>query len=91
PANDMAGALTTVKSRHHPALPHEYLPDFLTRLSRYRGRVMTRIAVELTLLTFVRSSELRFARWEEIDLTRAVWKIPATRKPIKGVRFSERG
>ncbi|SFU41777.1 phage integrase central domain-containing protein [Xenorhabdus koppenhoeferi] len=91
PANDMAGALTTVKSRHHPALPHEYLPDFLTRLSRYRGRVMTRIAVELTLLTFVRSSELRFARWEEIDLTRAVWKIPATRKPIKGVKFSERG
>uniref|UniRef100_UPI000AC4A61D tyrosine-type recombinase/integrase n=1 Tax=Xenorhabdus eapokensis TaxID=1873482 RepID=UPI000AC4A61D len=91
PANDMTGALTTTKSRHHPALPHECLPDFLNRLSAYRGRLLTKIAVELALLTFVRSSELRFARWQEIDLENAVWKIPATRKPIKGVRFSERG
>ncbi|MBC8946865.1 MULTISPECIES: tyrosine-type recombinase/integrase [Xenorhabdus] len=91
PASDMAGALSTVKSRHHPALPHEDLPDFLNRLSVYRGRLLTKIAVELALLTFVRSSELRFARWQEIDLENAVWKIPATRQPIKGVRFSERG
>ncbi|CDM90181.1 tyrosine-type recombinase/integrase [Xenorhabdus bovienii] len=91
PANDMAGALTTVKSNHHPALPHERLPEFLTRLARYRGRLITRIALELTLLTFVRSSELRFARWEEVDLERATWKIPATRKPIEGVKFSGRG
>ncbi len=91
PANDISGALTTVKSKHHPALPHERLPEFLTRLARYRGRLITRIALELTLLTFVRSSELRFARWEEVDLERAIWKIPATRKPIEGVKFSERG
>ncbi|CDL86347.1 integrase (bacteriophage integrase) [Xenorhabdus cabanillasii JM26] len=91
PASDMAGTLSTVKSRHHPALPHEALPDFLSRLSAYRGRLLTKIAVELALLTFVRSSELRFARWQEIDLENAVWKIPATRQPIKGVRFSERG
>ncbi|PHM50986.1 tyrosine-type recombinase/integrase [Xenorhabdus sp. KK7.4] len=91
PASDMAGALSTVKSRHHPALPHEDLPDFLSRLSVYRGRLLTKIAVGLTLLTCVRSSELRFARWQEIDLENAVWKIPATRQPIKGVRFSERG
>ncbi len=91
PANDMAGALSTVKSKHHPALPHERLPEFLTRISRYRGRLITRIALELTLLTFVRSSELRFARWEELDLENAVWKIPATRKAIEGVKFSERG
>ncbi|MEX0447942.1 tyrosine-type recombinase/integrase [Xenorhabdus sp. SGI246] len=91
PASDMAGALSTVKSRHHPALPHEALSDFLSRLSAYGGRLLTKIAVELALLTFVRSSELRFARWQEIDLENAVWKIPATRQPIKGVRFSERG
>ncbi|MDE9467633.1 tyrosine-type recombinase/integrase, partial [Xenorhabdus bovienii] len=83
-----AGALTTTNSRHHPALPHESLPDFLNRLSAYRGRLLTKIAVELALLTFVRSSELRFARWQEIDFENAVWKIPATRQPIKGVRFS---
>ncbi|CCW32657.1 integrase arm-type DNA-binding domain-containing protein [Xenorhabdus nematophila] len=91
PANDMSGALSTVKAKHHPALPHERLPEFLTHLSHYRGRLITQIAVELTLLTFVRSSELRFARWEELDLENAVWKIPATRKPIEGVKCSERG
>ncbi|MEQ1968921.1 integrase arm-type DNA-binding domain-containing protein [Xenorhabdus nematophila] len=91
PANDMAGALATVKSNHHPALPHERLHEFLTRLSCYRGRLITRIAVELTLLTFVRSSEMRFARWEEVDLERAIWHIPATRKPIEGVKHSQRG
>ncbi|MDE9460928.1 tyrosine-type recombinase/integrase [Xenorhabdus bovienii] len=91
PANDMAGALSTVKAKHHPALPHEHLPEFLTRLSHYHGRLITRIAVELTLLTFVRSNELRLVRWEELDLENAVWKIPATRKAIEGVKFSERG
>ncbi|MDC9606366.1 tyrosine-type recombinase/integrase [Xenorhabdus griffiniae] len=91
PANDMAGTLTIVKPKHHPALPHERLPEFLARLSCYRGRLLTKIAVELTLLTFVRSSEMRFARWEEIDLKRAVWHIPATRKPIDGVKHSQRG
>ena len=67
PAVDMAGALSTVKARHYPALPFNRFPEFLERLTAYRGRVMTRIAVELSLLTFVRSSELRFARWDEFD------------------------
>ena len=50
-----------------------------------------RIAVELSLLTFVRSSELRFARWDEFDFEKAVWRIPAKREEIKGVRYSHRG
>ncbi len=52
---------------------------------------MTRIAVELSLLTFVHSSELRFARWDEFDFERALWRIPAQRTEIKGVRYSHRG
>jgi len=52
---------------------------------------MTRIAVELSLLTFVRSSELRFARWDEFDFEKACWRIPAKREQIEGVRYSHRG
>ncbi len=52
---------------------------------------MTRIAVELSLLTFVRSSELRFARWDEFDFDKSLWRIPAKREEIKGVRYSYRG
>jgi integrase len=47
---------------------------------------MTRIAVELSLLTFVRSSELRFAQCDEFDFEKATWRIPANREEIKGVR-----
>ncbi len=53
--------------------------------------MMTRIAVELSLLTFVRSSELRFARWDEFDFEKATWRVPAKREEIKGVRYSHRG
>ena len=91
PASDMAGALATTKARHYPALPPHRFPEFLARLAAYRGRLMTRIAVELSLLTFVRSSELRFARWDEFDFDKACWRIPAQREEIKGVRYSHRG
>lgn len=40
---------------------------------------------------FVRSSELRFARWSEFDLKRGVWEIPDTRPALEGVPFSTRG
>ncbi len=52
---------------------------------------MTRIAVELSLLTFERSSELRFARWDEFDLNKSLWRVPAKREEIKGVRYTYRG
>ncbi|MBS2639279.1 site-specific integrase, partial [Salmonella enterica subsp. enterica serovar Typhimurium] len=48
-------------------------------------------ALKLTLLVFIRSSELRFARWPEIDLKNQLWIIPPEREEIKNVRFSERG
>jgi len=91
PAVDMVGALSTTKARHYPALPFSRFPEFLERLSAYRGRIITRIAVELSLLTFVRSSELRFARWDEFDFEKASWRIPAKREEIEGVRYSHRG
>ena len=91
PASDMASALSTTKARHYPALPSSRFPEFLARIAAYRGRVMTRIVVELTLLTFVRSCELRFARWEEFDFDKSLWRVPAKREEIKGVRYSYRG
>ncbi|HAF1610749.1 TPA: site-specific integrase, partial [Salmonella enterica] len=54
-------------------------------------RELTRLAVLLTLHLFIRSSELRFARWSEIDFRNKVWTIPATREAIAGVRYSGRG
>ncbi|MEN4588941.1 MULTISPECIES: tyrosine-type recombinase/integrase [Pantoea] len=91
PANDLAGAVVSAKSVHRPALSLERLPELMNRLEAYKGRGITQIAVQLTLLTFVRSSELRFARWSEVDLKNSLWTIPGKRQPMEGVKYSARG
>ncbi|MGR7109806.1 tyrosine-type recombinase/integrase [Klebsiella aerogenes] len=92
PAANLGGVTTPPVRRHYPALPLERLPELLGRIEAYhQGRELTRLAVLLMLHVFIRSSELRFARWSEIDFTNRVWTIPATREPIIGVRYSERG
>ncbi|MCY5962557.1 integrase, partial [Salmonella enterica subsp. enterica serovar 1,4,[5],12:i:-] len=63
----------------------------LARIDAYNGSRLTVLALKLTLLVFIRSSELRFARWPEIDLKNQLWIIPPEREEIKNVRFSERG
>lgn len=91
PAQDMAGAVATGKRVHRAALELKRLPEFLQRIDDYKGRPLTKLAVKLTLLVFIRSSELRFARWDEIDFENAMWTIPAEREAIEGVKHSHRG
>lgn len=91
PAVDMAGALTTVKRQHRPALALERISELTTRINAYKGQPLTLLATKLTLLIFIRSSELRFARWPEIDFEKALWTIPPERVPIPGVKHSHRG
>jgi integrase len=55
------------------------LPELLRRIDAYQGSPYTRLAMKLMLLTFVRTGELIGARWQEFDLERAEWKIPAER------------
>ncbi|WP_370611561.1 tyrosine-type recombinase/integrase [Klebsiella aerogenes] len=91
PATDMVGALATVKRQHRPALALDRIPELLARIDLYNGQPVTTLAIQLTLLLFVRSSELRFARWSEVDFEKAMWTIPAERPPIPGVQYSDRG
>ncbi|HEY3590686.1 MAG TPA: integrase arm-type DNA-binding domain-containing protein [Buttiauxella sp.] len=92
PAQHLEGVTAPPVKNHHPALPPERLPELLERIGDYQqGRELTRLAVMLTLHLFIRSSELRFARWSEIDFRNKIWTIPATRETINKVRFSGRG
>ncbi|WP_313141214.1 integrase arm-type DNA-binding domain-containing protein [Leclercia sp.] len=91
PAYDLKGAITNPKVRHRPALPLERLPELIARAINYTGRPLTRLAVLFSLHTFVRSSELRHARWEEIDIENGLWTIPGQREKISGVKYSDRG
>lgn len=59
------------------------LPALLRAIEVYRGKALTRLAMKLLLLTFVRTSELIGARWEEFDFEAKRWTIPAERMKMK--------
>ncbi|EPY9203479.1 tyrosine-type recombinase/integrase, partial [Morganella morganii] len=77
PAPDLATALTPPKKQHFPFLTAEELPYFLKDLAGYTGSEITKTATKIILLTAVRTQELRFARWQDIDLEKGIWEIPA--------------
>lgn len=71
------------KKKHHASLTEKDLPEFLERLDTYDGEVQTKLALELLFLTFIRTTELRGAKWEEIDYAKREIKIPAERMKMK--------
>lgn len=76
PAPDLASALATPKKEHFPFLTAQELPYFLKDLSGYTGSVITKTATKIIMLTGVRTQELRFARWQDIDFDKGLWNIP---------------
>lgn len=91
PAQEITGAVATAKRQHRAALELNRIPELLHRIDHYSGRPLTRLAVELTLFVFIRSSELRFARWSEVDFETAMWTVPGEREPLEGVKHFQRG
>ena len=85
PAIDLSDILKARKKNHQPSLPRQELPQFLRDLSGYDsiGRLLTKLAIELLVLTFVRPGELRGARWSEFDLDEGLWRIPAERMKMR--------
>jgi integrase len=62
---------------HHAALPYDEMPAFMADL-RSRPAMAAR-ALEFTILTACRTSEVLGATWDEIDVKKKVWTIPARR------------
>ena len=81
PAADLVRAIVAPDVKHRPALTdRRQFGQFLRDLDAYQAADrLTLQATRLALLTFVRSQELRHARWNEIDFDAAEWRIPAAR------------
>lgn len=73
----LAAPNKVAKVQHHEALHHIDVGAFMTEL-RDKTSISAR-ALEFAILTAARSGEVRGARWQEIDLKKAVWIIPADR------------
>lgn len=87
PTADLKGALKAREpAKRRSALTRSELPEFLRRLEAYDGDELTRLALQLIILTFVRTAELRFATWSEIDDLdgpEPLWRIPAGRMKMR--------
>lgn len=62
---------------HHKAMPYEAIPAFVGAL--HRREAVAALALEFTILTAARTGEVIGAKWDEVDLEKAIWTIPASR------------
>lgn len=83
PAPDLASALGTPKKLHYPFLSAEEMTYFIRDLEGYTGSIISKNATKILMLTGVRTKEMRFATWHEIDFERALWEIPAERMKMR--------
>ena len=75
--------LASRKKENYARLDGKELPELLRKIEVYNGSTVTRVAIKLMAMTFVRTSELIGARWEEFDLDGGRWDIPASRMKMK--------
>jgi integrase len=84
PSGDLRGALPSVKPKHHASITDtKAIGALLRAIDGYQGHFVTRCALQLAPLVFVRPGELRAAEWVEFDLDNAEWRIPASRMKMR--------
>jgi integrase len=82
-SGDLRGALQPAKKKNYSYFSEKEFQEFLVKFADFKGNALTKLALELLMLTFVRSGELRGARWEEFDFDKREWRIPAERMKMK--------
>jgi integrase len=82
--DNLKGLLSThdaLTRGHHAALAYSDLPNFITQLRESKSLVA--LALEFTILTACRTGEVLGAQWDEMDLAKRIWIIPAARMKMK--------
>jgi integrase len=83
PVDSLKDVIQSRKVTHRRSVPIGALPNFLRDLENYKGYDITKLALKLLVLTFVRPGELRGAQWKEFNLKQKEWRIPAERMKMK--------
>jgi len=82
PAADLRNILPATEEKHHACISLGELPELLQAIES-RENNMSKAAMQLLALTFVRTGELIGAKWKEIDWDREEWHIPKERMKMK--------
>src|SRR5258708_6693235 len=84
PTGDLRGALPPVKEKHHASIRDpKAIGALLRAIDGYEGSLVTKCALRLAPLLFVRPGELRRGEWTEFNLDAAEWRIPAERMKMR--------
>jgi len=85
PAADIkpSDVLKPAKKTNYARLDQKELPELLRKIDQYDGQPLTKLGLQMMALTFVRTSELIGAKWEEIEVDKRLWRIPAERMKMK--------
>jgi integrase len=84
PTGDLRGALPPPKKTNHASiLEPKKVGELLRAIDAYEGYFVTKCALRLAPLVFVRPGELRQADWREIDFDKAEWRVPAERMKMR--------
>ncbi len=85
PAVNLKGALVTPKRSKQKTLEESDLPEFLKKIDKYDGAIITKLGLRMVLLTLARTTEIRYATWGEFELDSdsAVWRIPGERMKME--------
>lgn len=81
---EIKDVLQPVQTRHHASIvtPKE-VGALLRAIDGFVGAFVTRCALQLAPLVFVRPGELRHAEWAELDLDKGEWRIPAAKMKMR--------
>lgn len=77
PAADLSAAIKPHKTKHHSRVTSKELPKLLQDIDAYTGHITVKLGLWFLCYTFVRTNELRFMEWSEIDWNNKIWRIPA--------------
>lgn len=84
PAADLRGALAPTRSKKMAAITDPVkVGELMRAIHGYQGDLVTRCALRLSALTFVRPGELRHTEWAEIGWIKKEWQIPAAKMKMR--------
>lgn len=84
PTFGLRGALITPKVVHRAAIiDWQRLAGLIRTIWEYEGSYETRAALKLMAFLYPRPAELRLASWDEFDLRKGIWTIPAERTKMR--------
>ena len=88
PSTDLRGALKTVKKKHLASITEpQKIGELLRAIKTYEGYYVTKCALQLAPMVFVRPGELRKAEWSEFNFDTCEWRVPAHKMKMRVVHI----